>query len=175
MQIEGKLSREDVSDAQRLLRPRHFWPKVVYRNAYTVLFVGAILGATIAGLVGATHPKWGALGIAWLFVLALTAWVVFRVRRATQKQWKRLNGALPDWIDLSDKGMKMDGPNGASSFQPWANFKGWREGQRVILVDRAQAGGPVVLPVANMSEAAREPIRQLLQSHLASPQTGQRA
>jgi hypothetical protein len=82
------------------------------------------------------------------------------------KEFSQLNNALPDWLNLVDDGVKVNGPKGATAFQPWNNFNGWREGKRVMLLD-LQAGGFMMLPVANVSESERELIRQFLHTHIA--------
>jgi hypothetical protein len=65
--------------------------------------------------------------------------------------------------------VKLSGPDGASGFLPWRNFKGWREGKLVMLLDQAQKNHFVILPIAHLSEIQREPVRQFLRSHIASP------
>jgi len=46
---------------------------------------------------------------------------------------KEINAALPDQVNLTSDGVKWNGPTGGTGFLPWRNFKGWREGRRVLL------------------------------------------
>jgi hypothetical protein len=80
----------------------------------------------------------------------------------------KLNATLPDQINFTNDGVKLNGHDGASAFLPWRHFKGWREGKRVILVEAVEGTGVVILPVAQYSEIERQPIRQFLQSSIPS-------
>jgi hypothetical protein len=82
------------------------------------------------------------------------------------REFSQLNATLPDHLNLTTDGVKIDGPNGASAFLPWRTFKGWREGRRVVLIDLSQGNSVVILPVAQLSEIERLSIRQYLQSHI---------
>ena len=83
------------------------------------------------------------------------------------KEFMQLNVSLPDWINLESNGVKQDGPSGATSFQPWSNFKGWREGKRVIVLN-LKTQGFLMLPVFEISEMERESIRGILRMHIDS-------
>jgi hypothetical protein len=36
-----------------------------------------------------------------------------------------LTNPVPDQVSLTNEGVKLDVPNGATGFLPWKNFKGW--------------------------------------------------
>jgi len=57
-------------------------------------------------------------------------------------------------------------PTALQPFCRGRNFKGWREGQRVVLVDQVAGNRAVMLAVAQLPEVERLPIRQFLQSHI---------
>lgn len=168
MHFRGKITEADMDDARTLLRSRGFWPKLVLRNWYGTLLLCLIAWATIHGILASATPNWRALGMLWAVVAAVFAWSTYRVRRDKSRQFATLTARLPDWISLNDDGVRSEGPDGAKSLFPWATFKNWREGKRVILLHPANGAGPIVLPVAEMSDVERETVRQYLRVRFPS-------
>jgi hypothetical protein len=74
MRFSGKLSKEDLSDVRRLVRPKSYWPKLILANLYGVLLLGAIAWATVAALMGKTRPNWTALAVIWLVIFTIFGW-----------------------------------------------------------------------------------------------------
>lgn len=165
MRFNGKLSKEDLDEVRRLIRPRMYWPKLIVSNLYGFLLLGAIAWATVNALIGKTHPSWTTLGLIWVVILAIVGWNFYRTKKSVSKEFLQFNAGLPDWLTLDDKGLTADGPDGALIFRPWLNFKGWRDGRRVILLD-LEGDGFIILPIAERSEAERHSILQLVGSHI---------
>jgi hypothetical protein len=92
-------------------------------------------------------------------------WAVYSTKKGMAREFTRLNITLPDWVTLSNDGIKFDSSNGATSFYPWSNFKGWREGRRVLLMDQSQ-GGFVIRPISDLADVERQALRDTLRSHL---------
>lgn len=151
-----------------MVRPRSYWGKLALRNWYGIGLLVAVAWGTIAGFLGQTKPNWPALGIIWAVIAAILGWSFYRAKQGQAKALTRLNAALSDQVTLANDGVKMDGPNGATRFLPWANFKGWREGARTVLLDQAQANQFVILPIAKMSEIEWQQLRSLLKSQIPS-------
>jgi hypothetical protein len=170
MQFRGKLTEADLEDVRRIVRSKWYWPKLLASNWYGVLLLCAVIWATVAGLLGETHPNWRAVGILWVVILGVFGWVFYTTKKGMAKEFSQLNTTLPDWVSLVDDGVKLSGPQGATAFQPWNNYKGWREGKRVMLLD-LQGGGFMMLPVADLSEIERDSIRQFLRSHIVGVST----
>lgn len=168
MQLTGKVNGLDLKDVQRMARQKSYWVKLFIRNSYAFLLLVAIAWITIAGLLGQTRPNWKAVGIIWAVIILIAIWSVYKVKRGQAKTLTQLNTVLSDQMVLANDGVKMDGPNGATRFLPWTNFKGWREGQRTILLDQTQANQFVILPIAQMSEIERQQLRSLLKSQIPS-------
>lgn len=114
----------------------------------------------------ATNRNWRFITIAWAAVGGIVVWVVYSTKGTMASEFSQLNATLPDYLNLTADGVKIDGPNGASAFLPWRTFKGWREGRTVVLIDLSQGKNVVILPVAQLSESERLSIRQLLESHI---------
>ena len=62
MRFNGKLSKEDLNEVRRFVRPKMYWPKLIASNLYGFLLLGAIAWATVDALGGKTHPNWTTLG-----------------------------------------------------------------------------------------------------------------
>ena len=167
MEFAGKLNEEDMADVQKTARSKSYWPKLLLANWYGIGLFLMVTWGTISGLLGQTKPNWTAVAIIWAVIAAIVAWAVYRTKRARVRELTQLNADLPDHVYLTSDGLKWDGPDGATGFLPWRNFKGWREGKRVVLVDKIDGSRFVMLPVGHLSEIERLPIRQYLSSHIS--------
>jgi YcxB-like protein len=168
MQFNGRINEMDLKEVQKLTRRKSVWlrPLIGLRTLYGVGLLVAIGWATVEGLLGRTKPNWQAVSIIWLVIAALFVWSVYSAKQGRAKMLTQLNSVLADQVILANDGVKMDGPNGATRFLPWTNFKGWREGSRTILLDQTQANQFVILPVARLSELECQRLRGLLQSQI---------
>lgn len=166
MRFTGKLTATDLDDVGTVTRSKMYWPKLLAANWYGILLFLAAILATISGLLGWIKPNWKAVAIVWAVIAAITGWTVYRTKRARARELTQLNASLPDHITLTIEGVEWDGPNGATGFLPWRNFKGWREGKRVILVDQSAGNRFVMLPVAQLPGIDLQSVRQFLQSQI---------
>jgi hypothetical protein len=135
-------------------------------NWYGLALLCIVLWASIAGLLGGLHPNWSAIGLIWLIILGLFGWSFYSVKRQRAKEFQQLNLTLPDWVNVAEDGVRLNGPNGATGSWPWNNFKGWREGSRVVLLD-LQSGAFVILPVTDLSDVERQSLLHFVQLHIA--------
>jgi hypothetical protein len=166
MQFQGKITEADLNEVRKMTVSKMYWPKLLLANWYGVALILALIWATISGLFGWTNPNWRFMAIWWAVLGGIVLWVVYSTKRTMAREFSQLNATLPDHLNLTTDGVKIDGPNGASAFLPWRTFKGWREGRRVVLIDQSQGNSVVILPVAQLSEIERLSIRQYLQSHI---------
>jgi len=166
MEFTGKLSELDLSDVRKTARSKTYWPKFALANWYGILLLVAVTWGTISGLLGQTKPNWSAIAIIWAIIATIFVWSIYRTKRAQTRAFTQLNMTLPDQVNLTNEGVKLDGPNGATSFLPWRSFKGWREGHRVVLIDQTEGNQFVILPVAQLSEIERQQVRSFLQSQI---------
>jgi len=119
-----------------------------------------------SALLAQTPPNWKFVAILWGAPAAIIVLALFERKRNRARQLAQMNAIRPDVMTFTNDGLKCDGPNGATALVPWSGLKGWREGQRVLIVERTEGNRFVMLPVAQMSENDRQPIRQFLQSHI---------
>ena len=165
MKFGGKLTQADLKDLQKLVRSKMYWPKLLLANWFGLLIACVLLWATVSGLLGHTKPNWRVLALIWLVVAGIFAWGVYRAKAGSARALTQVNAILPEWVTLDSNGIECDGPNGARAFQPWRNFKQWREGWRIVLLEQSN-GQRVVFCVADLSEIERQTIRQFLQSSI---------
>ena len=168
MQFPGKLTEQDLKDVQRIVRSKSYWARLALRNWYGIALLVAVTWGTIAGLLGQTKPNWPALGIVWAVIAGIFGWSFYRAKQGQMRALAKFNAASADQISLANDGVKMNGPNGATRFLPWINFKGWREGSRTVLLDQTQENQFVILPIAQLSEIERQQLRGLLRSQIPS-------
>jgi hypothetical protein len=171
MQLPGKINDADLKDIQKVARSRFYWLKFLLANGYGIAVLGAITWATILALRGRTTPNWNALTLTWVVIAGIVVWAFYSSKKKSDREFTQLNAALPEQVDVTDDGLHLAGPNGAKVYFPWNSFVEWREGQRVILIRQRAEKSFVVLPVAQLSQVEREPIRQLLRTHLLREQT----
>lgn len=170
MQFAGRLNEQDIAEARALLHSKGYQARVAVTALRVLLVVGLLAWLTIRFLQGPTRPHWTVIGVPWLIVLGIAGLTVFRFKRMKARVVAQVSRKMPDWIELNDDGVQTSGPDGATSFHPWASIKGWREGHRVILLLLSKTAALAILPVGELSEAARQPLRDLLKSHIvASP------
>ena len=168
MQFAGKLNEQDVAEALALVPTPGYRAKIVLLDIRLAALVGLTALMTYRFLTAPTRRNLAGFGVFWLFVLGLGGFVVYVFKTRDARVLARLKP--PDWIDVSDDGVKMSKVDGASSFCPWVEVKGWREGRRVIVLMQEKARILTILPVNDLSDAARQPLRDLLKAHVvASP------
>ena len=168
MQIRGKLTPSELNEVHQLVRPKMYWPKLLFKNLYGILLLTAILWATVAAIFKNTHANWSAFAIVWSVIVAIFAWSFYSAKNSARKEFSQLSAALPDNVLLEEGGVRTDGPNGAMSFRPWQNFKAWRTGKRVMLLD-LQSEAFIILPLE--SDAQAQLIQNFVASHLNSVET----
>ena len=71
---------------------------------------------------------------------------VLHSKNPIQRESARLNGTLPDTVIFDQNGVRFELPAGAKAYHPWQSFDHWREGERVILLDK-QDGTFIMLSV----------------------------
>jgi hypothetical protein len=167
MRFTGKLTEADLNDVRKMTQSKMHWLKLLLANWYGTALILILVWGTISGLMGQTKPNWRAITLVWVVVAGIVLWAVYRTKRARARKLTQLNATLPDQVSLTTEGVKLDGPSGATGFLPWRNFKGWREGSQVVLVDQSQGDRFVILPVQQLSEIERQSIREFLQSHIS--------
>jgi hypothetical protein len=157
MTFTERLTDADLKDMQRMIgRGAYNFRVFIYGPVLLVLFS--------LGYIRRSN---------WTMVVALVAvycvcllYSLYSRQQAFSKRLERINAMRPDRVSFTNDGLQAEGPHGAASFLPWRSFKSWREGTRVILLERTEGKQIHILPVAQLSEMDRLSVRQFMQSHV---------
>lgn len=170
MRLRGKLTVEEIRDAGNLLRPKTYWPKLLLKNWYGLVVLGALIWATaVAFLDPGSHAHLRNIGIIWVVVGSIFAWAFYGSARARKRDYARLNLNMPDWITLESDGVRFDHATGEYSFYPWSLYEGWRGGEKVFLLDLGGERGSHFLPIGDLHGAQKSTLSGLLESYLKFP------
>jgi hypothetical protein len=168
VRVSGKISREELKDAEAIVRSKFYWPRIVFTNWYGFALVLLLLWATILQIVRMDTTHVLGLSLMWVVVAAIFGWTVYRTRRKSERDYLSVEKSLPDFVTIARDGLHFDGPDGASAFSPWSHYKRWREGRQVIVLDRASGGGVTILAVSRLAATEGEAVRRLLRRYLAA-------
>lgn len=80
MQLAGKITEGDLNEIRKMARSKTYWPKLIFANWYGLALLGIATWATLSGLIGTMKPNWRAVGLIWLFLAALVAWLIYRMK-----------------------------------------------------------------------------------------------
>ena len=168
LKVAGKLSKEDVTEFERITRSKWYWLKLFAANWHGAGIIIGIVWGTISGLLGHSSPNWTAMAVIWTVMIGIIAWAVYSTRRESADELVQLNRTLPDQVKLTTEGITLEGPEGATRFMHWRRFKGWHEGKRIIIVNESKSDSAVTLSIGDLSEVERLRVRQILQSSIPS-------
>ena len=166
MQFDGKLNEAELREATRFVRPKSYSRRMAgmyVRIAVYALIVAWVLFQTF---VRHAHIPTSIVVSRILILVLIIGFFFFRYRKNTRESVVRLDSSLPDTLALSAEGVRVEGPNGAQSFQPWASYTGFREGQHIVLLRRRESDLYNVLAISSRGDAEREMLRGLLRAHL---------
>ena len=166
MHFHGKLNEAEVKEATRFIRPKGYVARMALSYLRFILYAALVLGILFASFVRHANipPQVIATRIVLLVVIGGASF--FRYRKGTREAVANLDASLPDSLTLAAEGVRLDGPNGAQSFQPWMTYAGYREGDHVVVLRRKEKGLYNVLPVSGLSQGEREALRGMLTSYL---------
>ena len=86
--------------------------------------------------------------------------------RARKRNYAAINLRSPDWVTLEGHGVRFDHPSGENSFYPWGLYKGWREAEKVILLDMRAERGSQILPISDLPVSEKSRLVGILQTSL---------
>ena len=169
MEIECTFTVEALDEAARLNRRWYYWPLTVWRNLLPVLYYAAFLVIGIQFVVrnvrGETHHFQRAL-VGLLVVLALVVvplWYFLRLYRKARAEVAELG---PQKFTFTDTGISSIDKNGCTSFVPWSQYAGFREGKGIFFLRIARSEAYRVIPKETFAQRDAERLRSLLLTRL---------
>lgn len=162
MEFECKLSNAEMQEAVNLNRSAVGRTASVIRNVrlgFILVVLVIVIGANLTG----GSRNWGAVGgmiAAGAFLIAVWVW---STRLRTRRMAQRINGACKR-MTVDVNGIGAADAMGMTTFAPWSQFRGWREGKLVFTADDAK--GFRTIPKSAMSEMQVAEVRGILQSQI---------
>ena len=170
MQFAGKLNEAELREATRMIRPKGQGRRMALSYTRLIIYAGVVIVLLVESFRhhGRIPPQLIAIRV---LILVLVAAVVFyRIRKSSRDSVAKIDSSLPDSIRLESGGVRLDGPYGAQSFQPWTSYTGYREGTHIVLLQRTEKDLYNVLAISALSPPERDALRGLLQSYLPGAQ-----
>ena len=162
MQLRTELTPAEIAEAMRLNRTRMYWPKVFLANWYATLLLIAILWAEIARLIDGKPIQPGSLGL--LLIPVFLLWLYwYRSQRAVRETASRLSDAQGA-ASIDGKGISANSSTGATSFVPWSEYSGWKEGEDVFTLTTGKSFR--VLTKRGLSEPELEQLRSIFRTQI---------
>jgi hypothetical protein len=158
MTFTERLTEADLKDVEKMIGRRKY--------SFRVFLYGPVL-VVLFSLGYIRESNWTMVVTLVVVYCVCLLYSLFSRQQAFSKRLAKVNELRPDRVNLTTDGLQAEGPHGATSFLPWETFKSWREGKRVILLERNEGRQIHILPVGPLSETDRLPIRQFLQSHIS--------
>ena len=167
MQIEVWFTTQAKKEAARMTRRSYSWLWIVFdlRLAFGIALV-LLWGCDLLLDSLFTHGLLrGALGIVTAAVLAAgSQWLLHRKARKAAEELAAIN---PQNLTFEADGLHTLEKTGASSFVPWSTYRGFREGESVILLfDAGSAKNCRIIPKKTVPESGVEELRSAIREHL---------
>jgi hypothetical protein len=166
MDFSGKLNEVEVKEATRFIRPKGYQSRMTLNYLRLVIYAGIVVFFLFESFVLHKHVPPEVIAVRLVFLVLIIGFVYCK---GSRQAVANLDASLPDTLSLSSEGVRLNGPNGAQSFQPWVSYKGYREGKHVVVLDRKENSLYNVLPISGLQEGDRQNLRGLLQNYLPAP------
>jgi len=163
MQISTEITPDELSQAMRLNRTKMYWPKVLLANWYGTLLLVVIIWAEIARLIDGKPVQPSSLGL-----LLIPVFLIWLYWYQTQGNLRRAASQLSDTkgsASIDGKGISSASSSGATSFVPWSEYSGWKEGRDVFTLTTEKSFR--VLTKRNLSEAELEQLRSIFRTQIS--------
>jgi hypothetical protein len=145
MQFEVTVDAKALTEATRMMRRWHYWPRTIAQSGYFFLLLGVMIWGLFFNLISSqgSLQKAGLCAVVSALLIALWAW---QSRRSSRKIKVYLNGINPVRFNIQTDGVSMTERVGTSSFIPWREFSSFREGKGIFLLNRLGSGGFQIVP-----------------------------
>ena len=110
-EVQGKITEADLNEVRKMTVSKMYWPRLLLTNWYSGLaLILALIWATVSNFLDDTNPNWRFITIAWAVVGGIVLWAVYSTKRTMASEFSQLNATLPDYLNLTADGVKIDGP-----------------------------------------------------------------
>jgi hypothetical protein len=163
MQVRTEITPDELTQAMRLNRGKMYWPKVFLANWYATLLLIVIVWADIARLIDGKPIQVASLGL--LLIPAFLLWFYwFRTQGAVRKAASQLSDSNGS-ASIDGKGISANSSKGATSFVPWSEYSGWKEGTDVFTLTQEKSFR--VFTKRGLNEAELEQLRSIFRTQIS--------
>jgi hypothetical protein len=167
MRIRGELNEDELNDVRSLTHSRAILPSLLRPGNAMGLFLVCFIGWFLADrLLHRDFKHWMSIGGIWAAVILVAVLALRQEIKYTKRAPLQIDLATADWITVLPDGLKVDDPDGETTFNLWIGFRSWREGSRVILLERVIGPGVVTIPLSGMSDVEKENLRGMLSARI---------
>ena len=163
MHIRTEITPGELDEAIRLNRNRMYWPKFFLANWYSSILLIAISWATVVRLLDGKSLQPATFGL--LLIPVFFLWLYwFRTQKAIRDAASQLsdtNGSA----SVDGKGLSTSSSKGATSFSPWSEFSGWKEGKEVFTLNQGTTFR--VFPKRGLTEPEMEQLRSVFRTQIS--------
>jgi hypothetical protein len=139
-----------------------YWPKVFLVNWYATLLLIVILWAEIVRLIEGKPIQPASLGL--LLIPLFFLWFYWnRTQAAVRNGASRLSDTQGS-ASFDAKGISASTSTGATSFVPWSEYTGWKEGKDVFTLTTGKSFR--ALTKRGLSETELEQLRSLFRTQI---------
>lgn len=170
MQFQGKLNEAEVKEAARFIRPKGYGARMAFSNVRVIIYAIIAIYIVVSSVHQHHRVPVQQVAIRLAILAAIIGLALYRYRRGSRTAVAQLDASLPDLLTLTSDGVRLEGPGGAQGFQPWANYRGFREGTHTAVLFRQEQGMYNVVPISALSAPEKEQLRGLLASYLPAVQ-----
>lgn len=167
VQIHTEITADELSQAISLNRPTTYWLKVLRANGLAIAMIVGIVWADIHIRIAGKHippVRFVLLLIVLLLIPVSLIWLYwYREQSAVRRAVSRPSNT-PESASVDANGIRTSTSTGATSFVPWSEFSGWKEGKDVFTLTKGKSFD--VLTKRGLNEAEVEQLRSLFRSQI---------
>jgi hypothetical protein len=163
MQISTEITPDELSQAMRLNRTKMYWPRFLLANWYATLMLIIIVWAEIAQLVAGKPMRPNSLGL--LLIPVFLIWLYwYRTQGNVRKAASQLSDSKGS-ASIDGKGITSASSSGATSFVPWSEYRGWKEGNDVFTLTTEKSFR--VFTKRGLNESELEQLRSIFRTQIS--------
>jgi hypothetical protein len=163
MQLRTEITPDELGQATLLNRTKMYWPKFFLANWYASLLLIAILWAEIARLIEDKPIQPASLGL--LLIPVFFLWLYwYRTQGSVRKAASQLSDTQGS-ASIDGKGISAAASTGATSFVPWSEYSGWKEGKDVFTLTTGKSFR--VFTKRGLSDAELEQLRSIFRTQIS--------
>lgn len=163
LRIRTEITPDELSQALLLNRTRMYWPKVFLANWYSTLLLIVMVWAETARLVEGKPIQPASLGL--LLIPIFFLWLYWnRTQAAVRKAATQMSDSQGS-ATIDANGTSASTSAGATSFMPWREYSGWKEGKDVFTLTTGESFR--TLTKRGLSETELEQLRSLFRTQIS--------